>query len=294
MTETETRWERLGWRPGWPLAADDLAQGLARESRSQALGRRYVEANPPTLSKLLVVDVDHPDAVVRAIECRPEWLPNVVVENRDNGHAHAVYALAVPVNRTEYASRRATAYAAAVVEGLRRSVDGDKGYSGLITKNPEHGSWETRWFTDAPYSLDQLTEHLTGAGHMPPPGWAKTRRKDPIGLGRNCAIFETARTWAYREVRRHWGDSEGFRLALLERVTELNAGYSEPLPANEAGHIAHSIWKWIVTRSRLWADGPAVYEATFTAIQSARGRKQRPGRRGGVTDQDILEASLGR
>ena len=38
-------------------------------------------------------------------------------------------------------------------------------------------------------------------------------------------------------------------------------------------HLAESIHRWIVGHSRLWADGPAVYEATFSIIQSARSRK---------------------
>jgi hypothetical protein len=281
MTETETRWEQL-WLPLWPLASDDLRAGIYRQPRGAALGRRYIETNPRALSNLLVVDVDHPDALMRSIDSRADWLPNAVVENPANGHAHAVWALAEPVTRTDYARRKPLALAAAVTEALRRSVDGDRGYSGLLTKNPDHDSWHASWFTDQLYALDQLADHLTGAGHMPPAGWTKTRRKNPVGLGRNCAIFETARHWAYRELRHHWGDPEGFRVAILERVTELNLGFTEPLPANEAGQIAHSIWKWITTHSRIWADGPVSYEAGFIAIQSARGRmsagKPRPNR----------------
>ena len=49
--------------------------------------------------------------------------------------------------------------------------------------------------------------------------------------------------------------------------------FSEPLPVAEVDHIARSIHKWIITKSNMWADGPAVYEATFTTIQAARGRK---------------------
>jgi hypothetical protein len=272
MTGTDTRWEQL-WLPLWPLASDDPRRGIYRQSRGKALGRRYVEANPQALSNLLVVDVDHDNALERSIWERPDWLPNAVVENPTNGHAHAVWALTVPIVRTEYASRKPLAYAASVTEALRRSVDGDRGYSGLITKNPDHTAWETSWFAPDPYSLDQLAAQLAEAGHMPPPSWKKTRRKNPVGLGRNCAIFETARTWAYRELRHHWGDPEGLRMAILAEVAELNAGYSEPLPTNEAHHIGLSIWRWITTRSKLWADGPVVYEATFSTIQSARGRK---------------------
>lgn len=259
--------------PLWPLASDDLKQGIYRMARQEARGRRYIEANPKALSNLLVVDVDHPDAVMRALWDRKDWQPNAVVENPDNGHAHAVWALAEPVTRTEYAHRKPLAFATAVTEGLRRSVDGDAAYSGLMTKNPEHVSWNAYWITDELHTLSGLAGHLEAADLMPAPSWRRARRRQPVGLGRNCSIFETARHWAYREIRKHWNDSPGLRLAVLQQVQELNVGFSEPLPANEARDIAFSIHRWITTKSRMWLDGQAVYEATFTTIQSARGRK---------------------
>lgn len=204
MTGTGTRtaqWEQL-WLPLWPLASDDLRLGIYRESRPNALTRRYIEANPQAVSNLLVVDIDHPDAVMRAMWNRSDWLPNAIVENPQNGHAHAVWALSEPVTRTEYARRKPLAYATAITEGLRRSVDGDQGYSGLITKNPVHQSWEATWLTDHLYVLDELQSHLSNANFMPPNSWARSRRKNPVGLGRNCDIFESARTWAYQEARR--------------------------------------------------------------------------------------------
>ena len=261
------------WLPLWPLASDDLRHGIYRMGREQALGRRYIEANPHALSNLLIVDIDHEDARLRALWDRAAWLPNAVVENRDSGHAHAVWALREPVTRTEYARRAPLALAAAVTEGLRRSVDGDAGYSGLITKNPVHDAWDAWWVTDHLYTLDELREHLDEAGHLPPASWTRTRRRNPVGLGRNCAIFESARTWAYREVRNHWGDPSGLHQAITRHVHMLNAGYSEPLRYSEAKAIAESIWRWMVTRSHIWRDGPAVYEATFTLIQHHRGRK---------------------
>ena len=280
-------WEQM-WLPLWPLASDDLKAGIYRTARTTARGRRYIEANPQALSNLLVVDVDHEDALMRALWDRKDWLPNAVVENPANGHAHAVWALAEPVTRTEYAHRKPLAFAAAVTEGLRRSVDGDAAYSGLITKNPEHGSWHTSWTSDRLYSLPELAEQLDAAGYMPAPSWRRTRRRNPVGLGRNCAIFETARLWAYREIRHHWGDSAGLHAAILAHVHELNAEFSEPLPANEARDIAHSIHRWITTSSRMWADGPVVYEATFSTLQSARGRKSGEKRRVAVQDRARL------
>ena len=278
MNETHQHWEQL-WLPLWPYATDSLREGIYRTNRTEALGKRYIEANPQAVSNLLVIDIDHDDALMRAVWNRHEWLPNVVVENTSNGHAHAVWALREPVTRTEYARRKPLAFATAVTEGLRRSVDGDKGYSGLMTKNPEHDHWFAKWFTEHQYSLDELSHHLTEAGFMPPASWKRTRRRDPAGLGRNCALFESARTWAYREVRHHWGDPSGLATAIEFETHALNADFSEPLPHSEARAVASSITRWITTRSRMWHDGPAVYDATFTTIQSARGHKSAEARR---------------
>ena len=279
------QWEQL-WLPLWPYASDELWRGIYRTSRSEALERRYIQANPDVLSNLLVVDIDHPDAFLRAINARSGWTPNAVVENRANGHAHAVWALSEPVTRTEYARRKPLAYAAAVVEGLRRSVEGDKAYSGLMTKNPTHTDWDASWLTDRLYSLPELEARLRDAGDMPPPGWARSRRTNPVGLGRNCAIFETARHWAYRRVRdcpdRTPASAEHLRRLIIAEVCDLNAGYTEPLPASESAAIAASIHRWITTKSRMWADGATTYEATLIAIQSARGRKSGQARRQGL------------
>ena len=282
---TET-WGQM-WLPLWPLASDDLLHGIYRTSRHNALDRRYIEANPQAMSNLLVVDIDHPDALMRAMWNRQQWQPNAVVENPTNGHAHAVWALAEPVTRTEYARRKPVAYAAAVTEGLRRSVDGDKGYSGLMTKNPTHDQWEASWLTDHLYSLDELTEHLTVADFMPPDSWQRTKRKKPVGLGRNCTLFETARTWAYREIRHHWGDPSGLVDAISLKAHDLNGQFSEPLPIREAEDIARSISRWIITQSRMWSGGQEAYERKFRSIQTAR-----VGKRWGTTSEEREQRRL--
>lgn len=268
------QWGQM-WLPLRPLASNDLLAGVYRHARPEALGMRYIESNPAALSNLLVVDIDHEDAALRACWQRPDWWPNVIVENPTNGHAHAVWALAEPVTRTEYARRRPLALAAAVTEGLRRSVDGDQGYSGLLTKNPVHGSWNALVCSaERLYSLGELAGHLSEAGYLPPASWKRTKRRNVTGLGRNCSIFETARTWAYREVRHHFGDAAGLHAAITAHVHELNSEFPDPLPYSEARDIADSIHRWITTQSRMWADGPVVYEATFTAIQASRGKRK--------------------
>lgn len=241
------------------------------------------------MSNLLVVDVDHPDAALRALSSVGHHpLPNAIVTTPKNGHAHAVWALKEPVTRTEYARRKPLVYAAAVTEGLRRALDGDKGYSGLMTKNPMHEAWQPEFLHTNLWDLAQLEEEL--GIHMPPPRWreAAKRRGDVAGLGRNCALFESARTWAYRAVRHHFGNPSGLADAIHAEVHERNAEFPEPLPQSEARAIANRIHRWIITQSRMWADGPVVYEATFVAIQSARGRKGR--RRSAESRQERVAA----
>lgn len=281
MELADAQWEQL-WLPLYPLASDDLLHGVYRMSRKAALERRYIETNPHALSNLLVVDIDQPDSALRALGTIPR--PNAIVENTRNGHAHAVWALREPVTRTEYARRKPLAFAAAVTEGLRRAVDGDQSYSGLITKNPLHDEWETYWLGDQLRSLGELATALDT--NMPPTRWRETKsyRRNISGLGRNCSLFETARTWAYREIRFHWGDPHGLHAAIQHQAHELNNEFPIPLPLAETNGIARSISRWIVTKSKMWADGPAVYEATFSLIQSARARKPRTDER----DNDLL------
>jgi hypothetical protein len=277
------QWEQQ-WLPLWPMASDDFRDGVYKMARGEALGKRYVQANPEALSNLLVVDIDHPDAALRALSTQGNHpMPNAIVENRFNGHAHALWWLLEPITRTEYAKRAPLAYAAAVIEGLRRGVGGDAGYSGFLTKNPVHDHWETMWLNEELRSLRQLEDELRD--NMPPKRWRRSRA--PVGLGRNCTIFEQARGFGYRDLRNYFGDSAGLSTSIHEHVHALNAEFTEPLPHSEANGIAASIHRWITTKSRMWQDGPATYEATFSLIQSHRGRRIRPGRQ--ILDRTAIE-----
>lgn len=286
--QLERQWEQC-WLPIWPLASDDLKAGIYRMSRSSALGLRYIEANPHAISNLLVVDVDHDDALMRAMWDRKDWLPNAVIENPQNGHAHAVWALAEPVTRTEYARRKPLAYAAAVTEGLRRSTDGDKAYSGLITKNPTHPAWDGHWLTDHLYSLAELDFWLSENGYMPPKSWQRTKRNKPVGLSRNCTLFETVRTWAYplaSAIRWSSGHEHASRAdnhllmnELTRKASELNTEFSEALPASETTAIVRSIHKWILTDFTGWTESLSHKQTKFSKIQAARGRKSGKARR---------------
>lgn len=270
-------WEEW-WLPRRPLCCDHYDE-QKRRSRQDALSYRMVEPNPSALSNLLVVDIDDEQAEETAIWGHAGMLPNVLTINPANGHAHAVWVLTYPVCRTNAARLKPLKLARVVTEGLRRSCDGDAAYTGHLTKNPLHPAWEAEILTTDTYDLQHLAHVLEDAGDMPPRSWTRTKRARTQGIGRNCTIFDAARTAAYRYVRRLPDRSEASSEALREYVRrtchEINAAEfaADPLPVREVNDIARSIHKWIVTESNMWRDGAAVMAATFTLMQSARGRK---------------------
>ncbi len=266
------------WLPRRPLCCDDDYAALRRRSRADALRCKHIEANPSALVNTIVVDIDDANAKAMALWGHRGMLPNWIAENPANGHAHAGWVLTYPVPRTDMARLRPLKLLHAATEGLRRSCDGDMGYAGLLMKNPEHPAWASEIVEHDTYDLDDLRAALEEAGDMPPASWRRTKRAQTVGLGRNCALFDKARTLAYRYVRRlpdrSEASSEELRLYVRRTCHELNVSlFPDPLPAREVEDIAKSIHKWTVTRFDGWRNGAITCEATFIAIQSARGHK---------------------
>ncbi len=265
------------WLPRRPLCCDADYSQLRRRSRADALGYEHIEANTSALVNMLVVDIDAAEGRAMALWNHDGMLPNWLAENPANGHVHAGWVLTQPVCRTELARLKPLKLARSVTEGLRRSCDGDAGYAGLLMKNPLSPVWNSEVVERDTYELQRLVQALQEHGDMPPASWKRTKRARTQGLGRNCTLFDEARTDAYRYVRklpdRSTASGELLREHVRRTCHQLNAEFADPLPAREVEDIARSIHKWITTRSRMWRDGAVACEATFIAMQSARGRK---------------------
>jgi hypothetical protein len=273
--------------PQRPLCCDGDYTRLRRRSRADALTHSHIETNPAALVNMLVVDIDDSDARAMALWEHQGMMPNLVMENPANGHAHAAWVLAAPVCRTDVARLKPLKLARSVTEGLRRSCDGDAGYAGLLMKNPLSGAWDSEIVAPDAYALGQLRDALEAHGDMPPASWRRTKRARTQGLGRNCTLFDETRRLAYRYVRRLPDrtpeSGELLRGFVRSTCNQLNVTlFADPLPTREVEDIAKSIHKWIVTRSRMWRDGAVACEATFIAMQSARGHK---GGRGNKRDK---------
>lgn len=248
--------------PNKPYCTDSLPAGLVVRDKMQAMTKQYIQPNGPTHLYWMPFDVDRPTASFDWDDrhCPP---PNIVVMNPDNGHAHLLYGLEVPVRKAPDAQLKPLRYAAAIEYGILEKLEADYGYAGLIVKNPIHKHWSVHCPQAAPYSLDMLADYVD-LKHI-------DYRKKPAdyGLGRNVTVFNSLRHWAYRAVLQDWKTFDVWHQACKERARNYNT-FPSPLPESEIRATAKSVARFT------WENFDA---ATFSAIQAARGRKSGEARR---------------
>lgn len=226
--------------PHKPYCSDDLGHGVIIRPKKTAIQKPYIQHNPPCLITSLVFDIDRQDAYFAWSDANlppPTW----IAKNRKNGHAHVGYMLATPVCTTHRARQNVIEYLAKIEQAYGLALNADHGYSGLITKNPYHSAWENHFFDVQPYELNYLADFVELTE-------LKTDLKEVSGLGRNCAMFDTARKWAYKAVRAHRGGSYSKWLdEVIKHCLSVNEAFLEPLPYSEVKATAKSIatycWK---------------------------------------------------
>lgn len=252
--------ERL---PRKPYHTDNLNHGLRIRDVQQALTARYIQPNGPTHRYWLVYDVDRSGAALDWND-RNAPPPTIVAQNPDNGHAHLIYGLDVPVRTAPDAKTGPLRYAAAVDCALRMALDADEGYAALVCKNPLHPHWRVAEWEPRLYELAGLDSWLD----LSP--YANRRKRLPAyGLGRNCNLFEYLRHWAYRNIRQGWPEYDRWYEAVLTRAQGYDIQQFAPtkagrLPANEVKATAKSVAQYVHRRFSPEA---------FSQWQAAQGRK---------------------
>ena len=266
-TFTPDLWD-AAWLPRSPYATDDLRQGVRREKRSTGRTRRYVEHSPRALLSMLIVDVDDERALEKAF-WRPSNHPDPswVSLNPTNGHGHVGWVLQTPVVRTDSARLEPMRFAARVEAGLTNALAGDAGYAGLLTKNPLHEHWETFWGPEQPYTLRELAE---GLGDLFPKALPR-KLAENSGLGRNCALFNRVRQWAYRAISTYWNDTPELWEETVHAYTwAVNQEFAVPLDHNETRHLARSIARW--TRRNITPEQTALNRAKWASSENQQRR----------------------
>lgn len=247
--------ERL---PSKPYHTDQLDTGLRIRDVEKALQARYIQPNGPTHRYWLIYDVDRCGAALDWND-RNAPPPTIVAQNPENGHAHLIYGLEVPVRTAPDGKPGPIRYAAAVDCALRAVLDADEGYSGLICKNPLNGFWRVSEWATQLYTLADLDGWLDLSAYSD-----RRKRLPDYGLGRNCNLFERLRYWAYRAIRQGWPDYDRWFEAVYQRARAYN-DFTDPLSDSEVRHTARSVAKW--THQNLSPAG-------FAAAQARRGSKK--------------------
>ena len=251
--------------PKKPYASDDLMYGVKIYSKDAALRKVYLQPNHPYYLHNIVFDLDYSASLVEILYSKTGIpLPNLIIENKENGRSHAIYYLKTPVFKTDASRQKPIIYLNAIQRTLQHVLDADVNYTGLICKNPLNDRWRTNTLRHTPYSLDELANKLEI-------DWKQIskpiKQNEAVGLGRNCYLFHTARLWAYVAIRKHRGATYSIWLqSVLDHCLKLNESITDPLGYNEVRGIAKSISRYC------WKRDPHCY-AMFIERQTLKGRK---------------------
>lgn len=233
--------ERL---PATPLATDAFELGAYKMPRSKALKKAYLQFNHENLTWRLVFDVDCNIAHLEAEGFRSIGLPEpswwLVNTTGNYGRAHVCYELAAPIPRTELAHRKPIQYAAAVQAGiitqmLKEGVQVDLGFAELLCKNPRYLQGRRLLGSGLEYTLEELADWVP---------LDKRKPKNPRGLGRNCALFDGLRLFAYAQ-KRHCSTHALLLQCCTAKASEINQSFETPLPMAEVKATVKSVSKWV-------------------------------------------------
>lgn len=248
--------------PYWPYCAQGLG-ALYKRPREQYKKYTHIEHNEPTLIRWLVFDIDYSvrkGYFIWDIVNMP--VPNIAVRNPANGHAHFFYKLKNPVGRADSSKQGPLQYLAHVENGLCELLKADRGYSGLISKNPFHDDWDTWFIHNRGYTLNELDDWVQDSCYIKSKAYSET-----YGLGRNCSVFELLKQWAYRSYRQFNYKSQGWYDACLAQANHFNNDVcvENPLGYTELKGIAKSVSKWVEAHFN---------PREFKVIQASRGKRK--------------------
>lgn len=258
--------DRLAKRP---YCMSGKSHGMLIRDVSHALGYPYVQANSPWLIYRVILDVDRDISLTAT---HGTWHDDFVMPdpswyalNPENGHAHLGYEIAVPVARHDSARQKPLKLVAALEHALTLKIRADSSYAGLVCKNPHHAAWDAKVVRAHPYDLSELADWVD----LKPYGGKRPALIADGSIGRNCAVFDKLRTWAYTEIRqyREGARREAWDAVVLARADALN-DYSPALPYSEVRAIARSVAKYCWQTFDI-----AASDARFSKLQAHRGKR---------------------
>lgn len=226
-----------------------------------AIEEHYIQPNHPAVTRWLCFDIDRPNALFSHYDTNSP-VPNLIIVNPENGHAHVCYRLREPVGLTGDSRIEPINYMRAVYYALRRSLGADVGYVGNLIKCPfARDMWHVYISGIKDYNLKDLDDMLDL--ELVP----IINSNDDI-FGRNIALFDHVRHKAYAIAREH--SSKSLLLELIDIAMEYNnAAFETPLFENEVYTTCKSIVRFC--KSARFNNGNV--SKAHREIQRIRGKK---------------------
>ena len=241
------------YSPQRPYATDNLMYGIGHQQRSEALQKRFIQANVKTQKNLIVIDLDVEDAemhlksLIWDDEVLPE--PAYITTNPATSHCQAGWF----IDGMAGTARQLFVFKQ-IQDGFAQLAGGDPHFTGLMMRNPLSEYQITEWINEKVWSFSELLAFL-------PESMRKAVSKPLILiseeteiLGRNHWLFENARKWAYSAYYQtliNDVNTDVFESLLAQRLQELNAELSPKLPASEVRSVNRSILKFLYSNFSL-------------------------------------------
>lgn len=246
--------------PNKPYCSENL-DNLIIMNKDIALTHKHIQHNPVNSISTLVLDCDYSTSHYHWSDIRSPP-PHFAIMNKLNGHSHLIYQINNKVFKNNVDKMRPYRLLCAIHDQLRRKLNADFRYSGLISHNLISDHWQRYDFQHWAYDLYDFLEWMSL-----PKDVFKEGHLFEYGEGRNCSLFDELRLWAYREFNRQKGYNhyDLFFNVVFSKALVLNSlMFAIPLYNNEVKQIAKSISKWCMNH---------MSDTEFIQIQSRRGTK---------------------
>lgn len=241
--------------------SNDLNFGLRLLPAQYAIQHKYIQANNDKAIMYLVIDIDHKNPLIFEDVGLPA--PNFITMSKKRT-CHYCYVLSYPIFKDYVENQKALLLFAKIQQAYTEKLKGDAQYVGLVMKNPLCENYWKVWNVNHFYTYDlyELADYV----ELP-----KTiTKKEAIGEGRNCFLFDAVRKFAYKEVlfyKSNQATEADFYNVILNRLEKTNIFEKSPsLNFNELKAIAKSISKWT------WKNFTA---EKFSEIQTVRSHQRK-------------------
>jgi hypothetical protein len=205
-----------------------------------------IQYNTTKYINYIIIDIDNDELELYKNKELPS--PNFILKNRFKRGGHLFYVLDRTISHEYYKSLWSDTF-----KYFTNQLSGDENYTGYIAKNYlNEADFEYIELEHKAYNIYDLYKHVKHNKIYTTlfKEEQKTNKKAKLkvnnnyaSLGRNCAIFESGRLFAYSLVKENL-EEKSFKMSLYVHLKELNNNYASGLNDSELRKIWRSITKY--------------------------------------------------